>query len=52
MSAKRLIIKPYEKRIVNQFFIKIYKTPYKLLNSLIISQMLSNAHTLFCFFGG
>ena len=37
MTAKRLIIKPYQTSIVNQFFIKIYETPYKLLKSLIIS---------------
>ena len=52
MSAKRLIIKSHQIGIVNQNLRKIYETPYKLLNSLIISSILSNANIPICFFGG
>ena len=52
MTAKRLIIKPQQMRIVNQFLRKFYQTPHKLLNSLKFSYILLNANILFCFFGG
>ena len=52
MTAKRLIIKPYQKGIVNRFFEKIYEIPHKLLNTSNNSKMLLYANILFLDFGG
>jgi len=47
MTANRLILISQETLNVNQFFAEFYENQNKLLNSLIISQMLANANLLF-----